>query len=279
MIKFTFLLLLLSSISVFASETQMRLDNDIAAGNPIVIHVSVALADNKNQWIVPVPKAIGDGQNARTNLYWGALYGVKTFMTKKADWKLIKSIDADDHRILERIVLMKEFTRKGKTVPVYLVADAWDGNHINDTINQFMQYNSGNDTLTVKADDRILKAGDQAHLIVYIGHNALMDYFGTNRNQFSEIKASKNDLVNDAIVLACKSQPYFSSQLEKLGSHPLLLTTGLMAPEAYSLNAAIENWIIGASDNQVRKAAAKSYSTYQKNSLKASERLFGVVSK
>jgi len=275
MIKFTFLFLLLSSNSVFASETQIRLDNDIATGNPIVIHVSVALADNKNQWIVPVPKAIGDGQNARTNLYWGALYGVKTFMTKKADWELIVSNKPEDDRILERIVLKKEFTRNDKTVPVYLVADAWDGKHINDTINQFMQYNSGNGTFSVQADERTLKAGDQAHLIVYIGHNALMDYVGTNRNQFSNIKASKDNLVNDAIVLACKSQPYFSSQLEKLGSHTLLLTTGLMAPEAYSLNAAIENWIIGASDNQVRKAAAKSYSKYQKNSLKASERLFG----
>ena len=279
MIKFTLLFLLLSSISVFASETQVRLDKDIAAGNPIVIQVSVALADNKNQWIVPVPETIGDGQNARTNLYWGALYGVKTFMTKKADWKLIGSIDTDDNRILERIILMKKFTRNGVTVPVYLIADAWDGKFIHDTINQFMQYNSGNKAFSVQADKRTLNAGGKAHLIVYIGHNALMDYLGTYRNQFSNIKASNDNLVNDAIVLACKSQPYFSPQLEKLGAHPLVLTSGLMAPEAYSLNAAIESWIIGATDNQVRKAAAKSYSKYQKNSLKASQRLFGVVLK
>ena len=38
------------------------------------IHVFVALCDNKYQGIVPVPESIGNGQNARTNLYWGAAY-------------------------------------------------------------------------------------------------------------------------------------------------------------------------------------------------------------
>jgi len=54
------------------------------------------------------------------------------------------------------------------------------------------------------------------------------------------------------------------------------MTTGLMAPEAYSLDAAITEWVSGAKDNQIRKAAAKSYNKYQKTGLKAAERLFGV---
>lgn len=56
-----------------------------------------------------------------------------------------------------------------------------------------------------------------------------------------------------------KQKDYFLSHLEKLNVHPLLLTTGLMAPEAYSLNAAIKTWISGEDDKQVRKAAAESY--------------------
>ena len=69
---------------VNASPTQERIDNDIIAGKPVIVQVSVALADNKNQWIVPVPAAIGDGQDPSTNLYWGARYGLKTYMTRDA---------------------------------------------------------------------------------------------------------------------------------------------------------------------------------------------------
>ncbi len=269
------LILLKSYLPVFASQTQMRIDKDIAAGQPLVIQLSVALADNKNQWIVPVPEAIGNGQNARTNLYWGALYGVKTYMIKKAGWEKISSLETQDKRILERLVLKKKFTRKGRSVPIYMVADAWDGKYINDTIKQFMYYNAGDDIFYVQADGQKLYAGGKAHLIVYIGHNALMDYFGIKKVFLSETTVKKDNPDNDSIVLSCKSQPYFSSRLKKVGAHPLVLTTGLMAPEAYTLHAAIKEWITGANDNRVRKAAAKSYNKYQKTGVKAAERLFG----
>lgn len=261
---------------VNASPTQERIDNDISAGKPVIVQVSVALADNKNQWIVPVPAAIGDGQNATTNLYWGARYGLKTYMTRDAGWKKMASLETRDERIIERLVLRKEFLRHGRSVPVYLVADAWDGIYINDTINQFMRFNGGNDELVVQIDDEMLHAGGKAHLIVYVGHNALMDYVGVKNIMIARPTTSEDNPTNDAIVLACKSQDYFSSRLEKVNANPLVLTTGLMAPEAYSLNAAIQEWITGASVVEVRKAAAASYNKYQRTGRKAAERLFGV---
>ena len=42
------------------------------------IHVFVALCDNKHQGIIPVRDELGDGDKPRWNLYWGALYGVKS---------------------------------------------------------------------------------------------------------------------------------------------------------------------------------------------------------
>jgi hypothetical protein len=264
------------NLPAFASSTQTRIDIDIASQNPIVIQVSVALADNKNQWIAPVPKEIGNGQDARTNLYWGALYGLKTYLLNKVGWEKIASVQVNDERILERLILKKDFLRKGQSVPVYLVADAWDGKYIGDTIKQFMRYNAGNDIFSVKTDSKNILAGGKAHLIVYIGHNALMDYGGMKSFLFSEQEVAKDNPDNDSIVLACKSQPYFSSRLIKIGAHPLVLTTGLMAPEAYTLHAAIEQWIAGADDIQVRKAAASSYSKYQNTGVNAAERLFGV---
>src|ERR1700722_7703404 len=54
-----------------------------------VAHVLVALADNRYQGIVPVPAAIGNGDDLIHNLYWGAGYGLKTFFRRSADWELI----------------------------------------------------------------------------------------------------------------------------------------------------------------------------------------------
>lgn len=267
--------LLTHGIAALASPTQTRLDEDIAKGNPIVIQLSVALADNKYQWIAPVPAAIGNGQNARTNLYWGARYGVKTYLTNSAGWTRVASLKTGDKRILERLVLTRTFTRKGRNIAVYLVADAWDGKYIKETIGQFMRYNAGDDAFNLQADGKQLNAGGNAQLIAYIGHNALMDYAGLANRLLSNPAAANNNPVNDAIVLACKSQAYFQTRLQAVDAHPLVLTTGLMAPEAYSLHAAIAQWIAGGNDNQVRKAAAASYNHYQKTGRKAAERLFG----
>ena len=259
-----------------AQANQTRLDNDIAKDKPIVIHLLVALADNKNQWIVPVPEFLGNGQNTRSNLYWGAMYGVKTYLTKKAGWEKLTSVDTEDERILERLILKKYYKRKGKLFPVYLVADAWDGKYITDTVQQFMKYNAGHDFLNLKVNGNILQAGGKAHIMAYIGHNVLMDFAGMRSKLLETTSIAKDNPDNDAIVLACKSKPYFTSLLKDVSAHPLLLTTGLMAPEAYSLNAAIEQWASGSDDNQVRKAAAFSYDKYQNTGIKAAERLFGV---
>lgn len=56
------------------------------------VHVFVALCDNENQGIIRVPEKLGNGQNPSSNLYWGAMYGVKSyFRYKSADWEYLKS--------------------------------------------------------------------------------------------------------------------------------------------------------------------------------------------
>src|SRR5215469_18879558 len=56
---------------------------------PRTVHVFVALADNKNQGIVPVAARLGNGEDPANNLYWGSAYGVKTFFARSADWQLL----------------------------------------------------------------------------------------------------------------------------------------------------------------------------------------------
>lgn len=91
-----------------AAAVQERIAKDVAAGRPITVHVVVALCDNEHQGIVPVPAHLGDGQNPSSNLYWGALYGVRTHLSRAAGWKRVPSGAPADARVLERIVLKKE---------------------------------------------------------------------------------------------------------------------------------------------------------------------------
>jgi hypothetical protein len=61
----------------------------LAQNSPRVVHVFVALADNLNQGIVPVPSRLGNGEDAEGNLYWGSAYGIKTFLFRSSDWKTV----------------------------------------------------------------------------------------------------------------------------------------------------------------------------------------------
>ena len=70
------LFLAICFIFVFSAFGQTDKDNTKT------IHIFVALCDNKYQGIVPVPKAIGNGQDHNNNLYWGALYGIRTYFKK-----------------------------------------------------------------------------------------------------------------------------------------------------------------------------------------------------
>jgi phage-related baseplate assembly protein len=60
-------------------------------------------------------------------------------------------------------------------------------------------------------------------------------------------------------------------------SEPLLWTTGLMAPEAYTLKAALDGWARAESDESIRQRAAGAYDKYQKCGLRAALRLFSSV--
>lgn len=72
----------MKKISVLSLAVLLCLPCTGLAAKQRVVHVTVALCDNVNQGIVPVPTKIGNGEDAANNLYWGAAYGVKSFMRK-----------------------------------------------------------------------------------------------------------------------------------------------------------------------------------------------------
>jgi len=248
--RFAALTLLLAS--VVHAQTQ----------RPLVVHVTVALCDNEHQGIVPVPRAIGNGQDPRNNLYWGADFGVKSWLLRHERWQKIEASGTKESGILERLVARKVIDGR----PVYIVADAWDGAEIRTAINQFMEGAAGIRRGQVKTPEgAVLGLGGAADVVAYVGHNGLMDFASTAR-----LSGGTGDRPR-SIVLACASRQYFESLLVRAGSQPLLLTTNLMAPEAYTLTAAIAAFVM---HHDVREAAAQAYSAHQSCGIRGARRLF-----
>jgi hypothetical protein len=227
-----------------------------------VIHVFVALADNVNQGIVPVSADLGNGDNPKTNLYWGAAYGVKTFFTKSKDWELISATPNTSAAVLERLVF------KHRAVKLFLVADAYQGKQIAKATADFLDAASGVPGEKVMADNTELHTHGSAELVAYVGHNGLMDF------KLSKSPQRRDTRERQAIILSCASKQYFSEPLKSTGANPMLWTTNLMAPEAYALSAAIDGWIAKESGEQIRERTARAYDKYQHCGLRASMKLF-----
>ncbi|MBS1635591.1 MAG: hypothetical protein JST26_06670 [Bacteroidetes bacterium] len=226
-----------------------------------VIHVLVALCDNKNQGIVPVPAKIGNGQDPKNNLYWGCGYGVKSFFKKQSEWKLIKDSVGLPNNILERVVF------KHATLPVYLVADAYDGAYIKQTTKDLIDFSAGLRKDTLILGKVKLGIGGAAQLICYTGHDGLMDF------TLDQTPAQNDKATRETIILACYSKSYFSAAIRKAGAQPLLWSTHLMSPEAYTLHAAITGWLAHETPGQVRERAAQAYHKYLKCGLKGARNL------
>jgi hypothetical protein len=225
------------------------------------IHVFVALCDNENQGIVPVPSKLGNGQDPKNNLYWGALYGVKTYFKNSKDWTLVKYIESENSKILERLLF------KHKHSDTYILADAYDGKNIKETTVDYIEATAGRNDFSVSYNSTELKFGGKSKLLAYIGHDGLMEF--DVKGHFTPVNKSKRD----AVVLACISKSYFKPYFEKTKVNPLVWTTGLMAPEAYTLKSVIDGWILNETDLQIRERAAQAYHKYQKCGIKVARRL------
>ena len=105
------------------------------------------------------------------------------------------------------------------------------------------------------------------HFWPYIGHDGLMDF------QLQPDFQNKDGKVRDCIVLACISKKYFTPFLAQAKARPLVYTTGLMCPEAYTLHDAIAAYIKNEPVEQIRQAAVTAYNKYQKSGLKFANQL------
>lgn len=216
-----------------------------AAAAPKQVAVFVALCDNASQGIAPVPAKIGDGNKPADNLYWGCDDGIAACFGASKAWKLVRKETPGDPRILERRVFLHT------SGSVEVTAEAWRGSNIGECLQAFEQ---------------ALVSG-RHDLCAFVGHNGLMD-------KAIDPPATKASKPCDAMVLCCKSEPYFKSRIEALGAQPVLLTTQFMYPGSFLLRDTLPLWAKGEPTSAIRSAAGTSYARNQKISVQAGTGVF-----
>jgi len=216
------------------------------------LHVIVALVDNATQGIVPVPAKIGNGNDPAHNLYWGAAYGVKSFLSKAPGWRRESCVLDVSSMNMERCIFILADRLE-------VVADAYRGENIGDAMLQFMQ-EAAKPPLQGKRE-----------MVIFVGHNGLMDAKNSNLTEQFPAHAPHG---KPAAVLACLSDRYFRSYLSAAGAQPAVTTFSFMAPEAYVVEAIARVFADGGSDIAMREAAGAAYAKYQKISPRAGAGVF-----
>ena len=241
-----------------------KLRQKINDHTPLIVHAFVPLCDNEHQGIVPVNEQLGDGFNLQTNLYWGAKYGVKNHFKNLQSWQLVYSEKDPTDKVLERVVFAKEYTKNKK---VYLIADAYQGDSMEECLAGFFMALSGEKAGNITIEKEIIEGYNKADLLVFNGHNGLMDVaIPTFYN--------RDSIYKDAIIIACESNSYFSERLNYVKAFPVLTTTNLLAPEAYVLAAAVDHWANLNTGKSFEKEAGAAYNQFQNCGLKGATRLF-----
>ena len=226
-----------------------------------VVHVIVALADNEHQSMMDVQPAFGNGQQPSSNLLWGAGLGMRTHFDWAPEWERQEATKPQVPHILERAVW------KHKDSAIYLIADAYDGRNIREATEDLLRYASGSSPQYVSLGGNVIAGGGSADLIAFLGHNGLMDF------KLEKPFRAENDRKRQVIILAPLSRGFFANPIRATEADPLLWTTGLIVPEAYTLREALIGWVAGENAEAVRERAAKVYDQYRKTGIANARRL------
>lgn len=241
-----------------------KMKDKIAKNEPLIVHVFVPLCDNDHQGIVPVNARLGNGLNLQTNLYWGAKYGVKSYFKSLKNWKLLHAEKDLNQDVLERVVFFRNYGN-GKTI--YLVTDAYRGDRMRACLMDYFHGFDGEKKGSVRVKNEVISIYDKADLLVFNGHNGLMD---TTIDPFN----NQDGVMKDAAVIACISGDYFIERLNYLKAYPILTTTNLLAPEAYVLESVVDNWAKLEDGQAFKTGAGKAYHRFQNCGVKGATRLF-----
>lgn len=237
----------------------LHLENKINNNEPLVVHAFVALY-GYNQEKYEYMANWEDGMDPNTNLYWGSGYGFRTYFKKYDNWQLVHQQENVSDTVLERLVFKKTFSNKAE---VYLIADAYIGYEMKTCLENYFAALCEQNLDSISFDSITIPANGNANLIVFNGHNGLMD-------NWVEPKYKECTRLKETAVIACHSGSYFNPYLINCYTYPLMITKELIPAEAYILSSIIEAWALLKNEDEIIDSLLDKYCIihgYQKSQI------------
>jgi hypothetical protein len=248
----------LSPAPAAADVTSADVAASVRAGHPLVVHVTVPLCSNAQ---IDCGSAVaGRPADLEHNVYWGAAFGARRFFERKrSDWQRVELTRGAgvflERAIYRRMVPGAPFGR-AEPVEEIVVLQAVHGDAIDQAVDHLYRVATEGARVSFRDGDR---ARSEAVTVAgYAGHNRLMD-----GKTLPELREKARAPV-PAFVLACKSEPYFGSALREAGSTPLVMTSTLMAPEGYLIDAIARGLGENLPPAELRARAVAAYAKWQK---------------
>ncbi|APR78642.1 Hypothetical protein A7982_03989 [Minicystis rosea] len=229
---------------------------DVRAGRPLVVYVVVPLCSNAQ--IDCGSDIAGRPAGLEHNVYWGAVFGARRFFERKnSGWERVERRRGQgvflERGIYRRFVSGAPWGR-AEDVEEIVVLEAVHGDAIDQAVDHLWRTATGGGRISFqdgerRRDERILVTG-------YAGHNRLMDG--------KTLPEARGGAPVPSFVLACKSEPYFGPSLRAAGSSPLVMTSTLMAPEGYLIDAIARGIGERLDPAELRRRAVAAYAKWQK---------------
>lgn len=252
------------------TKIEAQLKEKIATNKPLVVHIFVPLCDNEHQGIVPTTASLGNGFSLRSNLYWATTNGMKRYFKEKKEWELLQSIKDvyKDSVVLERVVFKRSYPNKAT---VYLIADAYRGDKMLETLNDFSRAMSNNYTQTIKlSDETNINIHGGADLVVFNGHNGFLDFPEDIPTKYYNTSKQQKDMV----AIACFANEYFEIEALRAQAYPIVRAKSTLHPGAFIISAIVDDWAMQKTVEEMRLSAGRAYCHIHNCSIKTSKNLF-----
>lgn len=255
---------LIAASSVTAASFQSNLVRTILQQGHLTVTLHVGLTDGE-----AAPSKFTNGNDPRTNLCWGALYGVDTHMANAAGWRRFYGDKGDGKRIIRRSVFARRVTASAEWVAagvdqvfdVYVLANAWPASRLRDAMNQPIRDACADGPVMITQDGVSLAFGSASCMVGYLGPNAMADAYW---DPFEACPSGAPSRVG-LFYLSSMSAVYLYDSAVRHGFYPVLFARLPIVPEAYLFDGMMQALLEGELDEGFLDSAASAYAKYQKS--------------
>ncbi len=234
---------------------------DVSSGKPFLVQVFVPLCADSRGGKCGKHKGAGDPTNLDDNLYWGAIWGARRYLSRGYLGWQVQSSPAEAWE-LERLVLTRSVPGRrwgaSGNVEQIVVLHAMDGEANLDALDRFRARASGGGTLSFSGRT------ESVHVVGYMGRNPLLKN-GRVPDEVDLPDPSSSSSAIPSFSIAAHSRETMAPWLAGTGSAAVVLARGPVASEAYVLDSILKGLGENHTTYEIWSETAKAYRKQHKS--------------